>query len=55
MCAFVHMCVHSPISHYDFAKCGPIITKLHMEVAGYDTNVGQGSRFSWHDVFFMSW
>ena len=37
VCWSVYLCVRSPISHYNFVKCGPIATKRDMEVAGYDT------------------
>ena len=33
----VYMCVRNPISHHNFVKCGPILTKCHTELAGYDT------------------
>ena len=35
-CLCMHMCVRSPISHCNFVKCEPIVTKLYMGVAGYD-------------------
>ena len=37
VCLCAYMCVRSPVSHYDFVECGTIVTKLAMEVAGYDT------------------
>ena len=32
---FVYLCVRSPISQYDFVKCGIIVTKLYIEITGY--------------------
>ena len=32
----VYMWVRSPLSHCNVVKYGPIVTKLYMEVAGYD-------------------
>ena len=32
---FVYMCVSSPISQYNFVKCGTIVTKLYIEITGY--------------------
>ena len=40
-CLYVYvsvlLCVRSPMSHYNSVKCLPIVAKLDMEVAGYDT------------------
>ena len=38
LCGCVCMCVcyNSAISHNNFVKCGPIVTQLFTEVAGYD-------------------
>ena len=36
VCLFVFMCVRSHISHYNFVKCAPIVTKLDMVLTGYD-------------------
>ena len=35
VCVSVYLCVRSPLSHYNFVKCGSIATKLDVEVAGY--------------------
>ena len=29
---FVYLCVRSPISQYNFVKCGTIVTKLYIEI-----------------------
>ena len=59
-----NVCVRSPISHYNFVKCGPIVAKLHMEVAGMIPalsrnimGIGQRSMSPtyFHDVFLTSW
>ena len=47
----------SPISHHNFIKCGPIITKRYMAVAGYDTAIiGQCHRIceKKHIIFYHS-
>ena len=38
---YVCLSVRSPISHHNFAKCGLIVTKRYMEVAGHDTAIVQ--------------
>ena len=32
---FVCLCCRSPISQYNFVKCGTIVTKLYIEITGY--------------------
>ena len=44
--ACVCMCVRSPISHYNFVKCGSIVTKLAMEVARYGTCIVE--KYHWN-------
>ena len=34
-CVFVYLCVRSPISQYNFVKCGTIVTTLYIETTGY--------------------
>ena len=41
---FVYLCVHSPISQYNFVKCGTIVTKLYIETTGYAESRGKHSE-----------
>ena len=33
VCMCVYLCVHSRISPHNLIKCGPIVTKLYIEIA----------------------
>ena len=53
----VFVCVYIPISHHNFIKCGPIVTKLYMEIARYYHNIFLTSWhiFLYHDKNSMYW